>query len=234
MTTTATAPPKAGPKVCTIYGRLSFPTWTAQAAYDRSLKGQYPAASVAEAKPDFQLLVEEAQLDKLRNFVTGTFFPYCIEQEQKGEKRDVLSAAEVKAITEQITKPDFGGDTAVYNTPFKPVHEKSAALAPECVATIKVIGNAGVDFELKAIANGENEMAVPDPDILSWPVIRPIGQTVHQMYAGCYVAVTVNLYAYHNGKLPGFSAGGSGAVFKADGDRFGGGVSVDEDEIFLD
>ena len=54
------------------------------------------------------------------------------------------------------------------------------------------------------------------------------------MYPGAYVAVTLNLYAYHNGKLPGFSAGASVAVFKADGERFGGGTTVDEDEIFLD
>jgi hypothetical protein len=54
------------------------------------------------------------------------------------------------------------------------------------------------------------------------------------MYPGAYVAVTANLYAYHNGKPPGFSAGCSVAVFKADADRFGGGVAVDEDEIFMD
>jgi hypothetical protein len=54
------------------------------------------------------------------------------------------------------------------------------------------------------------------------------------MYGGCYVAATLNLYAFISGKLPGFSASASVAVFKADGDRFGGGTAVDEDEIFLD
>jgi hypothetical protein len=233
VTTTATAPAKADakPKNVTIYGRLSFPTWTAQAAYDRSQKGQYPAADVASAAPDFQLLLEPAQLDKLRNHITGVFFPYCVQQEQNGEKRDVLSAKEVADLTAQINTADFDG---VYNTPLKPVHEKSAPLAPECVATVKVIGNRGTDIEQKAIVNSEDELLVPDADVLAFPIIRPIHQTVHSMYPGCYVAVTLNLYAYHNGKLPGFSAGGSVAVFKADGERFGGGVSVDEDEIFLD
>jgi len=80
----------------------------------------------------------------------------------------------------------------------------------------------------------EDELLVPDPDLLTFPVIKPIGQTVHSMYPGAYVAATLNLYAYHNGKHPGFSAGASTAVFKADGERFGGGTSVDEDEIFLD
>lgn len=75
---------------------------------------------------------------------------------------------------------------------------------------------------------------MPDPDLLNFPVIKPINQTVHSMYPGCYVAVTLNLYAYHNGKHPGFSAGANVAVFKADGERFGGGVTIDEDEIFAD
>lgn len=219
------------PKTVTFYGRLSFPTFTAKEAYERSMKGKYPAADVASASPDFQLIVEEAQLDKVRDHVIDVFFPYCIEQSTKGEKRDVLDAKEVKELTKQIKASDFDGP---YNTPFKPVHEKTAELAPEAVATIKVIGNKGADIELKAIVNTEDELAVPDPDQISFPVIKPIGQTVHQMYPGAYVAVTANLYAYHNGKHPGFSAGAGVAVFKADGERFGGGKAIDEDEIFLD
>jgi hypothetical protein len=101
------------------------------------------------------------------------------------------------------------------------------------VASVKVSGNRGTDIELKAIVNDEDELAVPDPDLLSFPVIRPINQTVHQMYAGCYVAATLNLYAYETGSV-GVSASAGVAVFKADGDRFGGGVTVDEDEIFAD
>lgn len=218
------------PKTVTIYGRLSFPTFTAKAAYDRSQKGKYPAADIASAAPDFQLLLEQAQLDKFVTHVTGEFFPYCLQQEKDGEKRDVLDAKEIKALIEQLSDP-FDGP---YNTPLKPVHEKTAPLAPEAVAAIKVIGNKGVDVELKAIVNNEDELLVPDPDLLDYPVIKPIGQTVHSMYPGAYVAATLNLYAYHNGKHPGFSAGGGTAVFKADGERFGGGVSVDEDEIFMD
>lgn len=219
------------PKVVTIYGRLSFPTLTAQAAYEQSQKGSYPAKDVSEAAPNFQLLLETAQLNKIRSFVEDTFLPYCVKQHEAGEKRDSLDAKEVKALIAQINEPDFDGN---YNTPFKPVHEKTAPLAPETVATVKVIGNKGVDMDVKAIVNADDELAVPDPDILKFPVIKPIGQTVHSLYPGCYVAVTLNLYAYHNGKLPGFSAGASVAIFKADGDRFGGGVTVDEDEIFAD
>jgi hypothetical protein len=217
------------PKNVTVYGRLSFPTWTAQAAYDRSQKGKYPASSVAEASPDFNLLVEQAQYDKLVAHFENEFLPYCVEQFKADEKRDKLDEKEVKALLKQVKDLDPDG---VYNVPLKPINEKSAALAPECVASLKVIGNKGVDIE--AIVQNEQELVVPDPEQLTWPCVKPIGQTVHQMYPGAYVAVTLNLYAYHNGKLPGFSAGASVAVFKADGDRFGGGVTVDEDEIFAD
>jgi hypothetical protein len=221
------------PQAVTIYGRLSFPRFTAQEAFDKSQGSQYPAKSVAEAKPDCQLLVEQGQLDKLMNHIENVFFPYCIEREQAGEKKGQLSAAEVKKLLEGLK-----GDLAdqMFNTPIKPIHEKTAPLAPECVAAVKLIGNAGVDMELKAIVNDEDELAVPDPDLIFPPAkILPIDKTVHSMYPGCYVAATLNLYAYHNDpKRPGFGAGASVVVFKTDGDRLGGGVSVDEDEIFAD
>src|SRR5690606_7660392 len=90
------------PKTVTIYGRLSFPTWTAKAAYERSLKGKYPAADVASAAPDFNLVVEKAQLDKLMTHVKNEFFPYCIEQDKNDEKRDKLNASEVAKLLDDI------------------------------------------------------------------------------------------------------------------------------------
>lgn len=227
----AATPKGKNPKTVTVYGRLSYPTWTAKEAYERSLKGKYPAADIASAAPDFQLLLEEGQMDKFRTFVEDVFLPYCVQQEAQGEKRDTLTKKDADQLLDQLNDPNFEGN---FNIPLKPVPEKTAELAPEAVGALKVIGNKGVDIDLKAIVNDEDELAVPDPDILKFPIIKPIGQTVHSMYGGCYVAATVNLYAYYNGKLPGFSAGGSVAVFKADGERFGGGVTIDEDEIFLD
>lgn len=219
------------PKTVTIYGRLSFPTFSAQAAFEKSQKGKYPAADVASAAPDFNLLVEKPQLDKLVGHIKTTFLPYCVQQEASGEKRDVLTKKEAADLLKQVESLDASG---VYNTPVKAVHDKTSALAPEAVAQVKVIGNRGVDIEQRAIVTDENELLVPEPDLLTFPVVRPIHQTVHSMYPGCYVAATLNLYAYHNGKLPGFSAGASVAVFKADGDRIGGGVVLDESEIFED
>lgn len=219
------------PKSVTFYGRLSYPTFTAQEAYDRSLKGSYPAKDVASAAPDFLLLVTEAQFKKVLDHCVNVFLPYCKEQHDKGEKRDALEAGEVKKLIESIQ-----GDLAdqVYNSPFKLVSDKTADLAPDAVAAVKVIGPKGEDFILKAIVNDESELSVPDPDILQFPVIKPLSATTHQMYPGAVVAVTVNLYAYRNGKLPGFSAGANVAVFRSDAERFGGGVDVYTDEIFLD
>ena len=218
------------PKQVTIYGRLSFPSWTAKEAYDLSLKGQYPAADVGSAAPHFQLLVSDAQWDKFYKHTTEVFLPYCAEQYAKGEKKDSLSPAEVKQLIAGLDDLD----SQTLNTPAKPVHEKTQVLAPEAVATIKAIGAKGTDIEQKAIVQNEGELSVPDPDLISFPAVKPIGATIHQMYPGAYVAATLNLYAYHNGKHPGFSAGVSTAVFKSDGERFGGSVDIDADEIFLD
>lgn len=218
------------PKTITVRGRLSFPQWTAQEAFDKSQSGQYKAKTVAEAKPNFSLTLEQDQYDKILNKIESEFLPYCIAQEAAGEKKDVLSKAEVKALLDPLKKKDF--DNQPYNTPFKKVSEKTAAMAPEAVAVIKVIGNAGKDFVLKARVDDESNLV--DPSQFLTKCVKPIDETVFDMYPGCYVAVTVNLYAYHNGKHPGFSAGASVAVFLADGDRFGGGVAVDEDEIFAD
>lgn len=219
------------PKTVTIYGRLSFPNFNYQQAVARNSKSQYPK-DAADVAPDFNLLVEKPQLEKLLTHVKDVFLPYCLEQSNKGEKRDALTKAEVDRILKLIDAEDWEAQPPYI--PVKPVPDKTADLAPEAVANIKVTGNKGVDIECKAIVNSEDELLVPDPDQLTFPVIKPIGQTVHQMYGGCYVAATLNLYAFISGKLPGFSASAGVAVFKADGDRFGGGVTVDEDEIFLD
>jgi Protein of unknown function (DUF2815) len=225
------AAPQKNPKTVTIYGRLSFPNFNYQQAVARNAKSQFPK-DAADVAPDFNLLVEQSQLDKLVNHVTAEFLPYCLAQSNAGEKRDALDDKQVKQVLKVIEGGDF--DAQPPYICIKAVPEKTVELAPEAVASIKVMGNKATDVELKAIVNSEDELLVPDPDQLTWPVIKPIGQTVHQMYGGCYVAATLNLYAFISGKLPGFSASASVAVFKADGERFGGGVAVDEDEIFAD
>lgn len=220
------------PKNVTIYGRLSFPTFDYQQAVAKNAKSQYAKADPADVTPDFNLLLERAQLDKLKTHILDEFLPYCVEQEKKGDKRDALTQAQADKIAKIIEDEDW--DNQPPYICIKPVPEKTMDLAPEALASVKVLGNKGTDIVQQAIVQDESELAVPDPDRVSYPAILPIGQTVHTLYGGCYAAATLNLYAYISGKQPGFSAAASVCVFKADGDRFGGGVAVDEDEMFLD
>lgn len=219
------------PQNVTIYGRLSWPVWGHAEAVARNAKGKYPRPA-EEVAPEFNLLVEQAQYDKLVNHVKTVFFPFVLERFKAGEAKNALDEKQIKRIVDLIDSGDLENQPPY--VPMKPVPEKSQALAPEAVAMIKISGQRGLDIDLKAIVTSEDELNVPDPDQLAFPIVKPIGQTVHRMYGGCYVAATVNLYAFVSGKLPGFSASAGTAVFKADGDRFGGGVDIDEDEIFLD
>lgn len=220
------------PTTVTIYGRLSFPVFKYADAVVRNQKSDYPKADTTQVTPEFNLLVEQAQLDKLVAHVRDVFLPFCEAQAAANEKRNALTPAETKRILKVIDGGDWA-DQPPY-LPIKMVPEKTQALAPEAVAMIKILGNRGTDIEQKAIVTSEDELLVPDPALLVYPVIKPIGQTVHQLYAGCYTAATLNLYSFVSGKLPGFSASAGVAIFKADGDRFGGGSAVDEDEIFAD
>ena len=222
--------PDSTAKNGTYTGRLSFPTLTAKAAYDLSLRGSYPAASEDVASPSFQLLLTQPQLD---TFIAQgeAFLAECVANEAAGAKKDALTQVEADFLL-----ADIKGDLAAqrYNTPLKAVSDKTAELAPEAVATLKVIGPKGGAIQVKAIAKSQKDIAPTSDHIWTKPVILNIEETVHELYAGCVAKVTVNLYSYKNGKNPGFSAGGSIVVFSADGDRFGGGNALDEDSMFLD
>lgn len=214
----------------TVYGRLSWPVWTHAEAVARNAKGDYPTTPDKVA-PEFNLLLDQAQYDKFVKHVKDVFLPYCVAQHKAGEKRNALDERMVKRILDVIDDPE----SQPPYIPIKPVPEKTVDLAPEAVCMLKIKGMNGVDLTQKAIVQDENELAVPDPDILKFPLVMPIQRTVHKMYGGCYVAATINLYAYVSGKnLPGFSASSSVAIFKADAERFGGSIEIDEDEIFLD
>lgn len=219
------------PKVVTIYGRLSFPNFTMAQAVERNKRSDFPKKD-ADITPDFNMLVEQAQLDKLVAHVKDEFLPYCIAQQAAGEKRDALEKKNVDKLLKLIDSAEWENQPPYI--PIKEIKSKTQELAPEAVASIKVVGNKGVDIDLRAVVRNEEELLVPDPEQLTFPTLRPIGQTVHKMYGGCYVAATLNLYAYMSGALPGFSASAGVCVFREDGERFGGGVSIDEDEIFMD
>lgn len=223
------------PTTVTAYGRLSFPVFSYQEAVTRNQKSKYPKPDAAAITPEFNLLLEQAQFEKVRDHVLNVFLPHCLDLFKAGGelgKKSALDDASVKKLVKAVEAAEW--DSQPPYLPFKPVSEKSLELAPASVVQLKVNGNRGLDIEQKAIVNSEDELLVPDPDLLTYPVIRPIGQTVHSLYPGCYTVATLNLYAYISGKLPGFSASAGVAIFKMDADRFGGGVAVDEDEVFMD
>lgn len=214
----------------TAGGRLSFPQLTAQVAYQQSQTGSYPAADVASASPNFMLLLNDKQTQKVKDVLLNVYIPFCVEQHKRGEKRSALSAAQAKLIIEGIEDPE----NSTVNTPFKKVSEKTLELAPDTVSAIKCIGNKGVDLDQLAIVYKESELLIPDPDILTWPALVDIERTKHQLYAGCNAGATIGFYVYVAGKSPGLSAGVNTIVFRGDNAKFSGGVDVDLDEIFMD
>jgi hypothetical protein len=219
-------------KEVSIKGRLSFPTWTAAEAFERNQRGMYPAKDIATVSPDFQLVLTQVQWDKFLNHATQVFLPYCAEQFAKDKKEnDALEPSEVKALIDVVT-----GDLnkQLYNTPAKPVTDKTLALVPDAVAVVKCIGPKGGNIALFAKVEDASELDPMDPDIIDFPKVLPINVTKHQMYAGAYVAATLSLYSYRNGKHPGFSAKATAAVFWENADQFGGSVGIDLDQIFMD
>lgn len=223
------------PQNVTVYGRLSYPTFSYAQAVINNAKSPTPASDPGTVSPDFNLVMDPIQGQKFLDHVTDKFFPWCLENNVNGEKKNALDAKQIARL-QKVIDETLAGDTDAQPpyVPVKVISEKTAALAPDAIFSLKVKGNRGTDIVQKAIVNDESELSVPDPDILKFPVVKPLHQTVHQMQAGDYCAVTINLYSYFNGKMPGFSASSGVIVFKAEGDKFSGGVTIDEDEIFMD
>jgi len=219
-------------KTVTIRGRLSYPVLTYQEALARNETSQYKKADLAKVSPSFNLLVEGPQLQKLVDHLRNIFLPYCVQQEAKGQTNDALDKKQAEKIDALLGAEDWD-DQPPY-IPIKSVPSKTMEMAPEAVASVKVLGPQGADIEQLAVVMNEVEMVNPDPDVLKYPILRPVGLTTHSIYAGCNAKATLNLYSFVSGKLPGISASAGAVVFFSDNDRFGGGVLVDEGAIFLD
>jgi hypothetical protein len=222
------------PKQVTIKGRLSFPRFTHKEAVAANDKSKFKKADPNEVSSEFNLLIEQDQLDKLKDHILNVFLPYVEEQVAKKEKRDTLSAKLIQKIKDKIAQEDWDGSPFL---PMKPVSEKNAEAAPEAAASVKVTGPKGADITLKARVEDESQLVIPDPDILTWPTIVALDKSVFQPYAGAYFAATLNLFAFESSStINGISAGANTAVYlgNLEGARFGGGVDVDEDDIFMD
>ena len=225
------------PQKLYIYGRLSYPTFTAEEAFERGKKSKFPPASVKTATPSYNVIVEEAQFDKLFNFARDVFLPSRTKLDKS--HKQYLSPKEVQMLIAQMeVRADPANDIVDFegmlNTPVKAVPAKTKEMAPEGFASVTVRGNKGIDIELKAIAMDETELDPPDPAQIKFPVVKELHETKHKLVPGSIVTVAGNLYSYHNGNNPGFSLGSGVVIFKAKADQFGGGGAIDEDELFLD
>ena len=221
------------PKNVTIKGRLSFPRFSHREAVAANERSKFKKADPSEVAPEFNLLIEQDQLDKLKDHILNVFLPYVEQQAANKEKRDVLSPKLIQKIRDKIDAEDWDGSPFL---PMKPVSEKNAEVAPESVASVKITGSKGGDITLKARVENEDQLVIPDPDILSWPTIVPLDKSIFQMYPGAYVAATLNLFAFESSStINGISAGANTAVYlgNLEGERFGGGVDLDEEDIFM-
>lgn len=220
-------------KQITIRGRLSYPTFENQLAFEKQQKfSKFAVSDPAKVSGDFQLLLDQAQWDKFLKHAVEVFLPYCAEQYKKGV--DENDALDPKHVGQLIKTIEGDLDMQTLNTPAKPVSQTSLDVVPDAVAAVKAIGPKGADIKQFAVVYAESELAVPDPDILAFPVLKPIHETTHELYAGCVATATLSLYSYLNGKNPGFSARATACVFKGDADRFGsGGSDIDIDEVLM-
>lgn len=218
--------------VTSISGRLSFPKLSMKEAEVFNATSTFPVDQDKIA-PSLQLLIEQPMLDRLTKHLVEVFIPECVRRHGDKETRNELSPAEAQRLTNLIESGDW--ELQPPYIPIKAVSEKNQLSAPEAVAAISIKGNRGQDMVVKARVADESELAAPDPEQLQYPCIKPIGLTIHDVYAGANVAMTLSFYSYRSGKVPGITATAGTLVFLSDNDRFGGGgVDVDlDDDIFL-
>jgi hypothetical protein len=223
------------PKAITVRGRLSWPRFTHAEAVAANKRSNYVNPDESKVSPEFSMYIEPAQLQKIVDHIDNVFLPYVEQQIAKGEKRDSFPDIKyVKKIREKLAAGDL--EAVVPHLPMKEIDAKQQAGVPEAVASVKVKGRAGGNITVEATVFEEDQLLVPDADILSYPVRKPIGATILEPYPGAYVVATLNLYAYFQSASVYGVGAGADLVFvmgNLQGDRLGGGVEVDEDEIFL-
>lgn len=223
------------PKNVTVWGRLSYPTLTyAQAVINNDNNPNVKQRrNPGEERPDFSLLLDAVQTNKLVTHLKEVFLPYCVQQEADGQRKDALSQKDADRLAEAIDEA-VAGDEPSLVTLVRPLTDKTQALDPDAVTSVKLFGTNGQDMVLKAVVKTEKELAVPDGDLVipKRGLILPMNDTTHTMYAGAICAATIGLYAYKTGPASmGVSGGASVLIFKEDADPFGGGGIVDEDDI---
>lgn len=226
------------PKVLTVQGRLNFPKFTAQEAYESSLTGNYKKDSPAESKPSYNLLLTQDELDKVRKHLIEVFIPYCVEQGKKTPKDprktpDGLSMRDAKLFIDGFNEDD--PKDQLYHTPLKRVPDKTLEKAPESVAMMRVVGPTGGQIKLVTVVTDPAELVAPTDQDIQFPQLRSVTDTNLQIYPGVYGGSTLEFYVYDSSGKPGINAAGPTFVRKLDMDSLagGGGPAIDE-SVFLE
>lgn len=219
-----------------VRGGVTYSQFTMVQAIAADERSKFKKDKAEDIAPAVQLLLDQVQLDKLIDHITTVYLPEAVKRAGANEKYDAFD----QKLADKIEKTLREGQASNWDNtppylPVKPVYAKTLEIAPWAVGTLKFTGTKGKDMDLQARVNSEAELRVPDPDLLSFPVLRPITDTVHELYPGAWAYATLNLSGYFvSSKNFGISAYANTVVFLEDRDRLAGGAALDEDEIFMD
>ena len=222
-----------------VRGRVTYSNFTMSAAHkaNSNPKLQFPKKP-EDVAPDFQLLLTQPQVERLVTAMIDAYLPEIVKRAAAGEKRNLMEKADadkVKAALEAgMEKGPEGWDVPPF-LPLKNVYAKTLEVVPDAWATLKVGGQKGTDLGLLARVNDEDELLTPDDQVRVYPLLLPIGQTIHDLYPGSVAFSTIRLNAFKASKTNyGVTAYANQLVFIRDDERLGGGGDLDTDSVFLD
>lgn len=230
------------PEPINIGGILSYPTWTAQQAYDSAhradskLQPNQRPASVDQAKASVQILLNQSQLDKVVAHLIDVVLPYALEQGADGKQSFALDQSEADLLIKNIEDQNWRAKLGII--PFQPIGEATQEKAP----------NAVVGIQAKSYKGGQNiikqAFVTEELQLVSKPFVKPdiynISDTVFDMVAGDFVKSTISFYVgVYNGN-PTISCNTNAVVRWKEGTPFAGGGSdsagmlADGDDMFMD
>lgn len=219
-------------KKLNIRGAITYSQFTMAQAKANNERSSYPDPEDRIA-PSVQLLLDETQYERVRTHIIDVYLPEAVARAKAKEKKDAIEQKYADRIKANLENRELEGPPYLL---VKEVYAKSVEAVPWAVATLKFKGTAGRDIEKLARVNDESELRVPDPNALTFPTVRPIDETVHELYPGAWAYATLNLSGYFTSAGSyGISAYSNSVVFLENRDRLGGGGGVlDTEDIFLD
>lgn len=230
------------PEGLNVGGRFSYANLTAQEAYDSAhradskLPPKQRPQSVDEAKASFNVLLNEAGLEVVKNYLLDTVIPWFEQEVADGNKKMTVDQQGINLIRDNIVGEVW--DAKLGTLAIKPVNEKTQALAPTAAASLVVKAwKAGTNISKEAFVTEEEQL-------LTKPFTKkqmfPLEDTIFDLYPGCYVKATISFWIGAVNGAPYLSCAGSSVAFWKDAPSFVGGGSDTEgmiaagDDMFID